>query len=269
MGVGCQSRRFNCLFWRETRQRILGHEISPYPEVVRGGEWELTTRPRRERVGGRRPREAVGSWTGENESWWLESREASSRRQSRLDKREANSRSWRGRAEGQSTPDTEQRGSWWQESRRESWWLESRERVGSWTGDHGSVGGWRAERQAAEGSCGWTGERRTERLAWIHGGAVNTRETRQHGIGSSEKSLKMSDSSGTVEFSLVTHASDSPHMHVVLQYLPLLLVTPSLLFVRLFCFLLSPSIVFLCGGKKCALPPQPLVDHRPAKKWNG
>ena len=47
MGVGCQSRRFNCLFWRETRQRILGHEISPYPEVVRGGEWELTTRPSR------------------------------------------------------------------------------------------------------------------------------------------------------------------------------------------------------------------------------
>ena len=46
MGVGCQSRWFNCLFWRETRQRILGHEISPYPEVVRGGEWDLTTRPR-------------------------------------------------------------------------------------------------------------------------------------------------------------------------------------------------------------------------------
>ena len=52
MGVGCQSRRFNCLFWRETRQRILGHEISPYTEVVRGGEWELTTRPSRD------------SWTG-------------------------------------------------------------------------------------------------------------------------------------------------------------------------------------------------------------
>ena len=33
-------------------------------------------------------------------------------------------------------------------------------------------------------------EKRTERLAWIHGGAVNTRhrsrEARQHGIGSSE-----------------------------------------------------------------------------------
>ena len=34
-----------------------------------------------------------------------------------------------------------------------------------------------------------------------------------------KKSLKMSDSSSIVEFSLVTHASDSPHMHVVLQYL--------------------------------------------------
>ena len=45
--MGCQSRWFLCLFWRETRQRILGHEISPYPEVVRGREWELTTRPSR------------------------------------------------------------------------------------------------------------------------------------------------------------------------------------------------------------------------------
>ena len=35
------------LFWRETRQRILGHEISPYPEVVRGRKRELTTRPSR------------------------------------------------------------------------------------------------------------------------------------------------------------------------------------------------------------------------------
>ena len=38
MWVGRQSRRFLCLFWRETRQRILGHEISPYPEVGRGHE---------------------------------------------------------------------------------------------------------------------------------------------------------------------------------------------------------------------------------------
>ena len=62
MGVGCQSRRFNCLFWRETRQRILGHEISPYPEVVRGGEWELTTRPERQLVAGDQERQLV---TGE------------------------------------------------------------------------------------------------------------------------------------------------------------------------------------------------------------
>ena len=32
------------------------------------------------------------------------------REELRLDRREANSRSWRGRTEGQSTPDTEQRG---------------------------------------------------------------------------------------------------------------------------------------------------------------
>ena len=38
---GSPSRRFLCLFWRETRQRIFGPEISPYPEVVRGREREL------------------------------------------------------------------------------------------------------------------------------------------------------------------------------------------------------------------------------------
>ena len=31
----------------------------------------------------------------------------------------------------------------------------------------------------------------------------------------------------------------------------------------------GPPIVFCVAVKKCALPPQPLVDHRPAKKWNG
>ena len=87
MWVGCQSRRFNCLFWRETRQRILGHEISPYPEVVRGGEWELTTRPRRE-------------------SWWLESREARTRDRQLVVGQE--------------------RGSWWLEPRRDSWWQETK-----------------------------------------------------------------------------------------------------------------------------------------------
>ena len=52
------------LFWRETRQRILGHEISPYPEVVRGrergvGGW----RAERQLAAGEQ--RAVGGWTVE------------------------------------------------------------------------------------------------------------------------------------------------------------------------------------------------------------
>ena len=73
MWLGCQSRRFNCLFWRETRQRILGHEISPYPEVGRDA---------REAVDDANQQRAVGGWTAEKratESWRLYSREASSR----------------------------------------------------------------------------------------------------------------------------------------------------------------------------------------------
>ena len=63
MWMGCQSRRLICLFWRETRQRIFGPEISPYPEVGRGREreeltgdpaessWRWTAERRAERVG--------------------------------------------------------------------------------------------------------------------------------------------------------------------------------------------------------------------------
>ena len=68
MWVGCQSRWFLCLFWRETRQRILGHEISPYPEVGRGREWELTTRPSRGQLAAGQQRgkqQRVGGWTAE------------------------------------------------------------------------------------------------------------------------------------------------------------------------------------------------------------
>ena len=93
MWVGCQSRWFLCLFWRETRQRILGHEISPYPEVVRGRKWELTTRP---------SREAVGGWRAERGSWRLESRG-----QLRLDSREA-------RQHGIGSSDSESRWVWFQ-----------------------------------------------------------------------------------------------------------------------------------------------------------
>ena len=38
---GSPSRQFLCLFWRETRQRVFGSEISRYPEMVRGREEEL------------------------------------------------------------------------------------------------------------------------------------------------------------------------------------------------------------------------------------
>ena len=101
MGVGRQSRRV--CFGAKPDKGFLDKKISPYPEVVRGRERELTTRPRRE-----------SWWLDRREkSWWLESREASSRRQLRL--------------------------------------------------------------ETTEGSWDWTRERRTERLAWIHGGAVNTR----------------------------------------------------------------------------------------------
>ena len=143
---GPPSRRFLCLFWRETRQRIFGPEIPPYPEVVRGREREL-----------------------------------------------AGQRSWQ------------------------------------------------AERE----------------LAWNHGHMRSTTETVAEKIGSSEEDwVKMSAFQLLVEFSLVTHASVSPHMHVVLHTLLLLWVNPkncSCLFV---CFIFScpPDRIFV-AVKKCALPP--------------
>ena len=54
--MGGPSRRFFCLFWCETRQRIFGPEISPYPEVVRGREREWA---------GQRSWQAVGDGTAE------------------------------------------------------------------------------------------------------------------------------------------------------------------------------------------------------------
>ena len=174
--VARQSRRFVCLFWRETKQRILGPEISPYPEVVRGREKELA---------GQRSWQAVGDWTAE-------------RRDSK--------QSWRG------------------------------------TTDRGS-------------------QHRTPEIVAEKRGSSHGEEDR----------LKMSAFELLVEFSLVTHASDSPHMHVVLQYLLLLLVNPKLCSCLFVCFIFSclPRSYSCVAVKKCALPPRPLVDHRPAKKWNG
>ena len=62
MGVGRQSRRV--CFGAKPDKGFLDKKISPYPEVVRGRERELTTRPRERQL-------VVGQETG---SWWLESR---------------------------------------------------------------------------------------------------------------------------------------------------------------------------------------------------
>ena len=57
MGVGRQSRRV--CFGAKPDKGFLDKKISPYPEVVRGRERELTTRPRR----------GVGGWRAERRQW--------------------------------------------------------------------------------------------------------------------------------------------------------------------------------------------------------
>ena len=184
MWVGCQSRRFNCLFWRETRQRILGHEISPYPEVGRGCE--------------------RGSWRGT-----------------------------RTRAVDDAT---QQRGSW------------------RWT----AGGRWR--RDLAESSWCWTAERRAAeswRGTTDRGSQHGTPETVGDKIGSSEEDrLKMSAFEVLVEFSLVTHASDSPHMHIVLHTFLCSWLTPSFVRVCSFVLLFSPfPRSYSCVGKEMCVTP--------------
>ena len=68
---------------------------------------------------------------------------------------------------------------------------------------------------------GWTKELRGSWRGTTDRGSQHlTPETVGDKIGSSEEDrLKMSAFEVLVEFSLVTHASDSPHMHIVLQYL--------------------------------------------------
>ena len=68
-----------------------------------------------------------------------------------------------------------------------------------------------------------TAEKRVGReLAWNHGQMRSTPETVAEKIGSSEEDQvkRCRHSSCFVEFSLVTHASVSPHMHVVLHTPP-------------------------------------------------
>ena len=97
------------LFWRETRQRIVGHEISPYPEVVKGCEWELTTRPSRGRLAAGKQR-AVGGWTAERAvGGWTAERAVGGWT---VERRTAERLAWI-HGQGRSTPDTgaERRGS--------------------------------------------------------------------------------------------------------------------------------------------------------------
>ena len=59
-----------------------------------------------------------------------------------------------------------------------------------------------------------------------------------------------------VEFSLVTHASDSLHMNVVLQYLLLLLVNPKLCSCLFVCFIFScpPNFILVWWQEMCVTP---------------
>ena len=128
---------------------------------------------------------------------------------------------------------------------------------------------------------GWTKElrgswRRDSKESWRgttdRGSQHRTPETsgRQDGV-QRRRRVEMTAFQLLVEFSLVTLASDNLHMHVVLKYLLLLLVNPKLCSCLFVCFIFSclPRSYSCVAVKKCALPPQPLVDHRLAKKWNG
>ena len=163
--MGGPSRRFLCLFWRKTRQRTFGPEISPYPEVVRGHE----------------------------------------------------------------------------------------KRVG-WTKELAAVDDGTRTRPVGDG----TAERRVSRRVGVEPrtDAVDSGDSRrQDRVQRRRLSQNMSAFQLLVEFSLVTHASVSPHMHVVLHILLLLLVKPkhcSCLFV---CFIFScPPDRIHVAVKKCALP---------------
>ena len=64
MWLGCQSRRFNCLFWRETRQRILGQKNLAVSGSGKGTRTRVDDATQ-ESSRWQESREAVGGWTGE------------------------------------------------------------------------------------------------------------------------------------------------------------------------------------------------------------
>ena len=157
----------------------------------------------------------------------------------------------------------------WRETRQRIFWTWNLAVSGSGKGTRKRVG-WTKE---LAGVSDGTAERRVNReLAWNHGQMRSTPETVAEKIGSSEEDwVKMSAFQLLVEFSLVTHASVSPHMHVVLHTLLLLWVNPkhcSCLFVCSSIFSCPPDRI-LVVEEMCVTPLEPLVDHRSAKKRNG
>ena len=144
----------------------------PEKELVAGDQQRSWWLDPRMRVGGWSPGETVGSWTGaEGVGGWTRER----------------SGGWT--VERQLVVGQEKR-SWWLDPREElvvgqerrSWWLDPREELvvgqerSSWWLESREASSRRQLRlETTEGSWDWTRERRTERLAWIHGGAVNTR----------------------------------------------------------------------------------------------
>ena len=150
---------------------------------------------------------------------------------------------------------------------------DQREAVGSWTGaeelvvgqERGELvaGEQRGKQQLAVG-----GRRPREAVgSWTGAEAVGvdprrgsqhqtpSREARRQDRGPVKKSLKMSDPSSIVEFSLVTHASDSLHMHIVLQTPSSALGNPKLcLFVCLSNFSCLPRSYSCVGKEMCVTP---------------
>ena len=108
----------------------------------------------------------------------------------------------------------------------------------------------------------WTAERRNRKQTWRgttdRGSQHRTPETVAEKRGSShgeEDRLKMSAFELLVEFSLVTHASDSPHMHVVLHNSSL--VNPKLCSCLFVCFIFScPPDRILVVARNVRYPPR-------------
>ena len=134
MGVGCQSRRV--CFGAKPDKGFLDKKISPYPEVVRGRDRELTTRPRRELVAGE-----------QRESWWLESRERVG--------------GWR--AERELVAGDQQRSGGWTRERSWDW---TRERSWGWTGERRTAEVGVEERRGSQHQTPSREARRQDRVQW-------------------------------------------------------------------------------------------------------